>query len=150
MDGSETNKTHTIKPVILNPAAIAATPVEGFSDSTGGNVTWKTLFSSPNSPTNTFTTGIARCNPKGGYLQLHRHKQAEIYHVTHGHGIVSIEGVEYPVEKGTVLFIPGDAEHGIRNTNEREELVWLYVFATDKFEDVVYRFKKDGNLKSKL
>ena len=43
-----------------------------------------------------------------------------------------------------MVFIPGDSEHGIRNEDETEDLVWLYVFAADKFEDVVYRFGEEA------
>ena len=62
-----------------------------------------------------------------------------MYHVTAGRGIVSIDGQEYEVGKGSVVFIPGDAEHGIRNVG-CEDLVWLYAFAADGFGEVVYRF----------
>lgn len=74
----------------------------------------------------------------------HRHTQPEIYYITRGKGVVTVEGTEREVGEGDVVFIPGDAEHGIRNEDEQEELEWLYVFATDRFEDVVYRFSEDG------
>ncbi|PSN74303.1 RmlC-like cupin [Corynespora cassiicola Philippines] len=130
-------------PLILHSEDIANTPSECFPSSvTGGKVTWKTLMSEPKTSTNTFTSGIATCEPGDGHLKLHRHKQAELYHVTEGRGIVYIDGKEHEVAKGSVVFIPGDAEHGIRNTGE-ENLVWLYVFATDGFGDVVYRFSEE-------
>ena len=37
------------------------------------------------------------------------------------------------------IFIPGDAEHAIRNTGDGVLRVF-YAFATDRFSDVVYRF----------
>jgi mannose-6-phosphate isomerase-like protein (cupin superfamily) len=77
--------------------------------------------------------------PNEGFLCPHRHKQAEIYFITEGRGIVVIEGVETEVGPKTTVFIPGDAEHGIRNAGS-EDVKWFYVFACDKFEDVVYRF----------
>jgi oxalate decarboxylase/phosphoglucose isomerase-like protein (cupin superfamily) len=46
-----------------------------------------------------------------------------------------------------VVFIPGDAEHCIWNTGQEEDLTWLYVFATDKFQDVVYRFSDEPKAK---
>lgn len=55
---------------------------------------------------------------------------------------MTIDGVESAVEKGSVVFVPGNAEHGVRCTGE-EDLVWLYVFATDRFEEVVYRFSRE-------
>ncbi|KAF2175038.1 RmlC-like cupin [Zopfia rhizophila CBS 207.26] len=139
-----------IEPVVLSPYTITNTPIEGFSGPTGGNVTWQTLLSSPKTSTDTFTTGIAKCAPGGGYLQLHLHKQAEICHIIQGRGIVPINGTEYQVEKGSVVFIPGDVEHGILNTSEHEELAWLYVFATSAFGNVEYMFKETEGYRSKL
>ena len=82
-------------------------------------------------------------------MKLHRHRQAEIYHVTQGKGVVTIDGKGYEVGKGSVVWIPGDAEHGIENVGE-EDLVWLYAFAVDGFADVVYRFDEPGPGKAKL
>lgn len=53
--------------------------------------------------------------------------------------MVVIEGDEYRVGAGSVVFIPGDAEHGVRNEGE-VDFEWLYVFPTGAFGDVVYRF----------
>ncbi|CAI6332712.1 unnamed protein product [Periconia digitata] len=138
-------KVKANKPIVLNADKIIGTAIEQFPDpSTGGDVSWRTLISTPKTPTNTFTVGIATCAPGAeagcqGHLKPHRHKQAEIYHVTLGEGIVTIDGEEYEVRKGSVVWIPGDAEHGVRNSGD-EQLVWLYAFATDGFEDIVYRF----------
>ena len=41
------------------------------------------------------------------------------------------------------MFIPGDAEHGIRDTGEGA-LRFVYAFATDAIDDVVHRFSADG------
>ncbi|KNG52646.1 RmlC-like cupin [Stemphylium lycopersici] len=95
---------------------------------------------SPSSPSLTST----------GHLKPHRHSHAEIYHVTAGRGIVSIDGVEHAVQKGSVVFIPGDAEHGIRNGEADEDLVWLYVFAADGFGEIVYRFSGEEGVRAKL
>jgi quercetin dioxygenase-like cupin family protein len=53
---------------------------------------------------------------------------------------VTIEGVEYEVGKGSVVYIPGDAEHGMRCVGD-EEVTWLYVFAVGGFAEVEYRFR---------
>ncbi|PVH97892.1 RmlC-like cupin [Periconia macrospinosa] len=157
------DEVKSTKPIVLNANDIIGTASERFSDTnTGGDVSWRTLISTPKTPTNTFTVGIATCAPGvsagcQGYLKPHRHKQAEIYHFTLGKGLVTIDGEEYEVGKGSVVWIPGDAEHGVRNSGE-EDLVWLYAFATDGFEDVVYRFddpergqgKRAGNTRAKL
>lgn len=62
-----------------------------------------------------------------------------------------IEGRKFDVEKDSTVYIPGNAEHGIVNTG-RGELRWFYVFPTNSFGDVVYRFaeRDDGVLKGKL
>ncbi|KAF2252698.1 RmlC-like cupin [Trematosphaeria pertusa] len=140
----------SIRPIVFTSDAIAATPTEAFSaDVDGGKVEWKTLISSGRTPSDTFTSGIATCAPKGGHLKAHRHTQPEMYYIIRGRGIVSIDDAEYEVQRGAVVFIPRDAEHGIRNMDEEKDLVWLYVFATDKFEDVVYRFS-DNKPKARL
>lgn len=49
-----------------------------------------------------------------------------------------------------MLWIPGDAEHGTENVGD-EDLVWLYVFAADGFEEILYRFDEPGpRVKAKL
>lgn len=70
---------------------------------------------------------------------MHRHKQAEFYYVLSGHGVVRIEGHDNFVKPGDIVFIPGDAEHGVFN-HESEEFKFLYCFGVDSFQDVVYRF----------
>lgn len=52
-----------------------------------------------------------------------------------------IDGAKFAVRKGSTVFIPGDAEHGIRNVGEGV-LRWFYVFPTGGFGDVVYRFER--------
>lgn len=43
-----------------------------------------------------------------------------------------VDGVAHDVEKGSAVFIPGDAEHGVRNEGA-EELKWFYVFPVGNF-----------------
>lgn len=125
--------------VILSPQAISQHENSSFPDTSRGIVTWKTLISAPQTATDSLTAGIATCPPQHGHLCPHRHSHAEIYHIISGTGIVKIDGKEQEVTAGSVVYIPGDAEHGIRNKGA-EELKWLYVFAADGFQDVVYRF----------
>jgi mannose-6-phosphate isomerase-like protein (cupin superfamily) len=156
---SPTTSKRSVKPLVLHIADIEHVASECFPlPNEGGNVSWKTLVSCDRTNTDTFMVGTATC-PAGtsaacpgsdsssaqnvdkdaGHLKLHRHTHPELYHVTEGQGIVTLDGLGYEVGKGSVVFIPGDAEHGIRNTG-KGELVWLYVFAADGFGDVVYRF----------
>lgn len=138
--------------MVLTGSDVTKIPPERFADpSANGDVTWRTLISAPNTATDTFTVGIATCAPGTsggcrGQLKPHRHEQAEIYHVTRGKGVVTIDGVDHDVSKGSVVWIPGDAEHGTRNTGE-ENLEWLYVFAADGFKDIVYRFDEPRHMR---
>ncbi|KAJ5993223.1 hypothetical protein N7451_008947 [Penicillium sp. IBT 35674x] len=132
-------------PVVLSPNYTLTNPCESFASPEYGIVTWHTLFSAPNTNTSDMCAGIAVCPPRSGHLCPHRHKQAEIYYLIEGQGEVTINGVKSTVSKGSTVFIPGDAEHGIVNTGE-EELKWFYVFPTGSFEDVIYRFSKDENV----
>lgn len=136
-------KKLAVRPVIVHADTIANRTPDRFPDSSvGGDVTWKTLLSQPDTPTDTFTVGVATCELGAG-LKLHRHAQAEIYYVTAGRGLVIVDGEEHEVKKGSVVFIPGDAEHGIRCMGE-EAVSWLYCFAVGGFREVVYRFSGDG------
>lgn len=60
-----------------------------------------------------------------------------------GGAIVVIDGVHHPVEKGSAIFIPGEAEHSVINESPTHTLRWLYVFATEKFTNVHYRFSHE-------
>ena len=75
-------------------------------------------------------------------LALHRHAQAELYFILDGTGEVEIDRKREKVGKDTVIWIPGDAEHGVFCA-KGESLRWLYVFPEGSFEDVIYRFSAD-------
>jgi mannose-6-phosphate isomerase-like protein (cupin superfamily) len=123
-------------PVVANPVG---REVERFENPIHGNLTWFTLFSSGRTPTAQMSAGITEVPPHGGFLAAHRHAQAEIYFVHEGTGVLTIDGVEHKLSAGMSVFIPGDAEHSVRN-DSAEALKIFYVFPTDRFEDVVYRF----------
>ena len=55
-----------------------------------------------------------------------------------GQGVVQISGEEYALQPGSLVFIPGDAPHGLRNTGN-EVLHRLYVFAVDSLDQVTYK-----------
>ncbi|KAL2834777.1 RmlC-like cupin [Aspergillus pseudoustus] len=138
--------TTETKPVVFSAKNIHALPVESFEDPARGEVTWRTLFTHPKTPSSDLSAGIAICPPKSGYLCSHHHAQAEIYYILEGRGVVIIDGVRYNVQKGSAVFIPGDMEHSVVN-DEGEELKWLYVFPTGDFGDVVYHFMGSGRPK---
>ncbi len=114
-------------------------PREGWDDPVRGRVAWYTLFSSDITPTDSMAAGIAEIAPGAGALRLHAHAEAEIYYIIAGTGILSLDGRETVVEAGAAVFIPGNAEHGLRNESG-STLKLFYVFPTGRFSDVVYRF----------
>lgn len=126
--------------IIVDDGTIQKREPESFPDTSKGVVSWKTLISAPQTATDSLTVGVASCPPQEGHLCPHRHREAEVYHIISGRGIMKIDGHEQEVAAGSVVFIPGDAEHGIRNEDPQEELKWLYVFGTDSFQDIKYRF----------
>lgn len=141
-------KATTIRPLILSSAEISSQPIESFADASRGILTWRTLLSVPKTPTSKLIAGMAVCPAKAalneqkeGHLCAHRHEQPEIYYIISGQGLMEIEGEEFDVDKGSVVYIPGNAEHGIRSIDTSEDLIWLYVFPGDGFEEVVYRFR---------
>ncbi len=115
---------------------------ERWDDPVRGDVSFRVLFSADRTPTSSLYTGPTKFAP-GGWLGLHRHTQAEVHHLVEGSGVLVLDGVEHPVAAGSAVSIPGDAEHGIRNTGEGT-LRFVYAFATDAIDDVVHRFSADG------
>ncbi len=111
---------------------------DGWDDPVHGKVTWRTLISADLAPTDSLSAGVAEIEP-GCRLKLHRHSPSEIYFVVEGTGIVTVDGRDQTVVVGDAVFIPGDAEHGIRNESGRL-LRFFYAFATDTFNEVAYRF----------
>jgi mannose-6-phosphate isomerase-like protein (cupin superfamily) len=85
------------------------------------------------------SAGVMELPPNGGALEPHRHQQPEMYFVFEGRGILTIDGVETTIETGMAAFIPGNAEHSLRNETPAT-LKIFYVFPADSFTDVVYRF----------
>ncbi|CAI6099502.1 unnamed protein product [Clonostachys chloroleuca] len=132
-------KSHEIPPVVLGSAEVSQTSVDSFSDANYGNVVWQTLLSRPRTGSDSMCAGIATC-PSNGTLALHQHTQAEIYYVLEGSGEVKIGGVRHHVTEGSMLWIPGDAMHGVF-CGPKQTLKWLYVFPEGRFEDIIYRFK---------
>ena len=111
-------------------------PVERFGDI----VSWRTLLSGDRTPTEALTMGTAELAP-GAPVDgaLHRHEEPEAYFVLSGRGHVHIDGTDHPVEPGTAVFVPGNAWHYAANTGP-EPLRLLYVFAVDRFDEVVYEY----------
>jgi mannose-6-phosphate isomerase-like protein (cupin superfamily) len=120
-------------------ASVADRSRESWADATRGSASWFTLFSSDMTPTETMSAGIMEIPPDGGTLKPHRHEQAEIYFFSEGSGLLTIDGTATTMTAGMAAFIPGGAEHSLRN-DSASVLRVFYVFPTDRFADVVYRF----------
>jgi mannose-6-phosphate isomerase-like protein (cupin superfamily) len=124
-----------IEPIALDEADA---PLDGWDDPVRGRIHWRTLFSRGRTPTAGVTCGVAELGP-GDWLGLHRHAPPEVYYVFAGAGVVSLDGREIPVKAGSALFIPGMAEHGIRQMGT-EVLRLFYGFPVDSFDGVGYLF----------
>jgi quercetin dioxygenase-like cupin family protein len=106
-----------------------------------GAVTWKDLLGGqgPGGPNMVMGVARVRC---GESLKAHRHSEPEIYYTLSGRGVVTVESQAIPVEAGTAIYIPGDAEHQIDNA-EAEDLLILYTFAVKDWSEVHYRFSPE-------
>jgi quercetin dioxygenase-like cupin family protein len=126
----------------LEPTAVVASRAdhtrESFDDRERGDASWFTLFSADRTPTSAMSAGLMEV-PPGGVLKAHRHQQAEIYFVHEGTGVLTVNSVETRLVTGAAAFIPGDAEHSVRN-DAKSVLRIFYVFPTDRFSDVTYHF----------
>lgn len=132
-----TEDTHEIRPVVIQEDACAW---EGWDQSGRGGVRWRTLLSADRTPTRSLTCGVSEIEPgRGGRFGAHRHAQTEVYYFLSGQGVMTIDGVDYPVRAGSTAFVPSHAKHGTRNTGA-EPLRFFYVFTADSFAEVVYAF----------
>lgn len=123
------------RPIVIDEATVRQ---EAWNDPSKGVLAFRTLISGGLTATRSLTAGIAHLDIDG-WLGLHRHSPTEIYYVVEGRGIVTLDGDDHEVTAGSTVYIPGDAEHGIRNTASAR-LTFFYAFAADSFTDVVYRF----------
>jgi mannose-6-phosphate isomerase-like protein (cupin superfamily) len=130
-----TSYSDGVVPLAVNEADA---PQDGWDDPVRGRLRWRTLFSQGLTQTAGMTCGMTELGP-GDWLGLHRHAPPEIYYVVGGGGILSLDGREVPVKAGSAAFIPGMAEHGIRQTGN-EVLRLFYAFPVDSFDSVEYLF----------
>jgi len=115
----------------------AALPDERWEDPARGSVRFRTLFSAPETPTDSIVCGVALMEA-GETFTLHSHPQAEVYFGLEGEGEVMIDGQPYRLAPGVALYIPGGAVHGVPLATG--PLKWFYTFAADSFADIRYRF----------
>jgi oxalate decarboxylase/phosphoglucose isomerase-like protein (cupin superfamily) len=102
------------------------------------SIRWKTLLGEGGTPTSKVTFGLAEI-PAGGTWVLHHHAPPEVYYVLAGEGSTEIDGVVHDVRAGSVIYIPGNAQHLTINTGT-EPLRFAYAFPTDTIEEIEYHF----------
>jgi len=120
-------------------------PLQGWNDPSRGELLWRTLFSSDSTPTDSMTIGTGELQPgERAELVLHSHTQPEIYYILSGHGLMKISGQQIEVYPGRAVFIPGNAQHSIKNI-EDQLLKFLYVFPVDSYQAVDYHFWSSSN-----
>jgi mannose-6-phosphate isomerase-like protein (cupin superfamily) len=129
------DEANAVLPLVIEEADA---PQDGWDDPVRGRIRWRTLFSRGLTQTAGMTCGVTELGP-GDWLGLHRHAPPEVYYVFAGAGILSLEGREVPMSAGSGVFIPGMAEHGIRQTGN-EVLRLFYAFPVDSFDSVEYLF----------
>ena len=129
------DQANAVLPLVIDDADA---PQDGWDDPVRGRLCWRTLFSRGLTQTAGMTCGVTELGP-GDWLGLHRHAPPEVYYVFAGAGILSLEGREVPVSAESAVFIPGMAEHGIRQTGN-EVLRLFYAFPVDSFDSVEYLF----------
>jgi mannose-6-phosphate isomerase-like protein (cupin superfamily) len=129
------DEANAVLPFVIDEANA---PQDGWDDPVRGRLRWRTLFSRGLTQTAGMTCGVTELGP-GDWLGLHRHAPPEVYYVFAGAGILSLEGREVPMSAGSGVFIPGMAEHGIRQTGN-EVLRLFYAFPVDSFDSVEYLF----------
>lgn len=93
------------------------------------------------------TMQLNHCTLKpGGVVPVssHRPPYDEVYYLLRGRGVVHLDGVDHQVRGDTLIFIPGGTDHGVTNTSETEDLVWLTVWAGVAEEGVnpIYDMRK--------
>ena len=99
-------------------------------------VRWKFLIDADFTGSSGLSLGFAEIAP-GGDLTLHYHSPAEIYVVTDGTGILNKSGKPEEIKKADVVYISGNAKHGLKN-NGKEILKFYWIFPTDRFSEVEY------------
>ena len=126
------------EPIILNPAELDWETWDDPALASKSPVRWKILISGERGPSGRLTNGIAEMAP-GTLLPLHHHEPEETYYVISGYGHVQVDDCEALLSPGSSVFIPSNAKHSLRCTGI-EKLVFLFTFAADRFDEIVYHF----------
>jgi mannose-6-phosphate isomerase-like protein (cupin superfamily) len=76
-----------------------------------------------------FNSGSEKLQVNHGTLQggcttpgaIHKPPHDELYIVLSGRAVLTMDGVKYDIEKGSVVFIPGGTSHGLVNKSQTED-----------------------------
>ena len=131
---AETGVMHLPTPARVD---VADLPDERWEDPARGTITYRMLFSAPDTDTRDLVCGVA-IMAKGDTFALHSHPQAEVYFGLEGQGDVMIDGTTHRLAPGVALYIPGGAVHGVPVATA--DLKWFYTFAADSFSQIKYTF----------
>ena len=126
------------RPIILNHAELDWETWDDPELADKSPVRWKILISGERGPSSQLSIGIAEMAP-GTLLPLHHHAPTETYYVISGFGYVTVDDREASLSPGASVFIPSNAKHSLRCTGT-ENLVFLFTFAADRFDEIVYHF----------
>ena len=102
-----------------------------------GDLRWKCLVDSTEMNSHGLSTGIIEI-PVGSELSLHHHAPQEIYIVRAGKGLLlKADGKHEDVHKDSVVYIPQNKKHGLKNTGD-VTLEVLWIFPTDCWAEIEY------------
>ncbi len=59
---------------------------------------------------------------------IHKPPHDELYIVLKGQAVLHMDGVDYDIEKGSVVFIPGGTFHGLTNKSQTEDFEIITVW----------------------
>lgn len=107
----------------------------------------RNLFSSSMIVTqNRFAVGTQTVAPRS-FIREHTHdRNEEIIFVIEGKGICRMDGVEYPLEKGSCVFVGHNRKHHFLNPHD-EPMTFVYIFmpgGLDEFFAEIGRPKHEG------
>ncbi len=100
------------------------------------SIRWKTFVGNGQGECNGLVFGICEV-PGGACLKPHHHAEPEVYYVYQGEGEVLMDQEVVRVGPGSVLTIPGNLVHGIRNRSA-DPLGLMWMFPADRLSDVHY------------
>ena len=89
----------------------------------------KVYYEGPTDQLKMMTAGSLRLNPGMSPHPPHRHPEEEFMVVTEGTGDIVVAGKTTKVGPGTMMYVAGNAEHGIHNSGKVPILFYFYKWA---------------------